>query len=70
VSSGTAGNVGLTLLRRIAEIPITLANVGQTLDFAALGMPRLYDNSCLALAVMCSTTNTGTITGSVTVTQG
>lgn len=70
VSSGTAGNIGLTLHRRIAEIPITLANVGQVLDPTALGLPRLYDDSCLALAVMCSTTNTGTITGSITVAQG
>ncbi len=70
ISSGTAGNIGLTLHRRIAEIPLTLANVGTLLDPTALGLPRLYDGSCLALSVMCGTTNTGLLTGSITVAQG
>jgi hypothetical protein len=64
VSSGTAGDIGLTLLRRVAEIPIPLVNVAQVLDFAALGFPRIYDDACLALMVQCSATNTGLIHGS------
>jgi hypothetical protein len=70
VSSGTAGSIGLTLLRRLATIPLTTANVGQVLDFGALGMPRIYNSSCLAGMVMCSTTNTGFIAGEVIWTQG
>lgn len=70
VSSGTAGDIGITLLRRVAEIPITLANVAQVLDGVALGLPRLYANSCLALMVQCSATNTGAMLGSLVTADG
>lgn len=69
-SSGTAGDVGITLVRRIAEIPIMLANVAGMMDALALGLPRVYDNSCLAFMVLCSTTNTGLVQGSIGLTQG
>lgn len=69
-SSGTAGNIGITLLRRIAEVPIQLANVGDILDVFFLGMPRVYDDACLAFMVMCSATNTGIIQGSFLLGQG
>jgi len=70
VSSGTAGDIGITLVRRIAEIPIMVANVAQLFDAVALGLPRIYDSSCLALMVQCSTTNTGPIQGSLALAQG
>jgi hypothetical protein len=63
ISSGTAGDVGVTLMRRIAEVPLTLANVTTVFDAIALGMPRIYDDSCLALMVRCTATNTGLIQG-------
>jgi len=69
-SSGTAGNIGITLLRRIAEFPIQIANVGDILDAFFLGMPRVYDDACLAFMVMCSATNTGNIQGSFLLGQG
>lgn len=69
-SSGTAGDLGLTLLRRVAELPISLVNAGFMADGLALGLPRLYDNSCLALMVHCSATNTGLISGSYAYAQG
>lgn len=70
ISSGTAGDIGITLLRRIAEIPLTVVNVAQVLDGVALGLPDLYDNSCLALMVQCSATNTGNILGSLVTADG
>ena len=65
-SSGTAGDIGVTLLRRLAEIPLTLANVGSVLDAIALGLPYVYDDACLSMMVMCSTTNTGVLNGTLT----
>ncbi len=62
-TSGTAGNVGVTLLRRIAEIPISLANVATVLDAIALGMPDVPDDACLAFMVLASTTSTGILQG-------
>lgn len=70
ISSGTAGSIGLTLARRLAILPMAAPNVAQVLDMAALGMPRLYDGTCLALMVLCSTTSTGIVTGDVIWTQG
>jgi hypothetical protein len=69
-TSGAAGSVGLTLLRRIAEIPFLVINIATLYDAVTLGAPRIYDDSCLALMVMCSTTNTGVIMGSLVESQG
>lgn len=69
-TSGTAGSIGLTLLRRIAEIPISLVNGGFVLDGVSAGLPKIYDDSCLCFMVMCSTTNTGIITGTMVESQG
>ena len=65
VSSGTAGDIGITLMRRLAIIPIATANVAQALDAFALGLPEVYDDACLALMVQCSTTSTGVYLGSI-----
>lgn len=70
VSSGTAGSLGLTLLRRIATCPMMLVNVGTVLDAMALGAPKIHDDSCLALMVMCSGTSTGIINGEIAWAQG
>jgi hypothetical protein len=70
ISSGTAGDIGITLLRRVAEIPITLINSGILVDGLAMGLPRLYDSSCLALMVSCSGISTGLLSGSYGYAQG
>lgn len=62
-TSGTAGDVGVTLLRRIAKIPLTVANVATVMDWAMTGLPEIFDDSCLALMVQCTTTSTGIILG-------
>ncbi len=70
VSTGTAGDFGLVILRRILEIPLPLINAGMILDALALGMPTVENNACLALMVQCSTSNTGIIQGSFKMAQG
>ncbi len=70
VSSGTAGSIGLTLIRPITTIPMTTVNLGSVLDMLALGAPKLYDDSCLALMVQCSATNTGIVSADFVWTQG
>lgn len=63
VTSGTAGDIGLTLLRRVAEIPIGLIGTSPMLGPLATGMPVIYDGSCLALFIHASTTTVGPISG-------
>jgi len=70
ISTGTAGNFGLTMVKRVAEIPLTLANVSYVMDSFALGMPTLEDNSCLCAMVACTTTATGNIFGSLKLIEG
>lgn len=70
VSSGTAGNVGITLMRRLGFIPIPSANSGGILDLFAGGMPPLYDGTCMALMQLCSATNTGIVIGHLAYSQG
>lgn len=59
VSSGTAGDVGITLLRRLAYVPQPVANWGGSLDAFALGLPEVFDDACIAMFVQCTTTVTG-----------
>lgn len=66
-TSGTVGDIGVTLLRRLAEIPLTLANVGSVLDAIALGLPYIADDVCLAMMVQASTTNTGVLLGNIVI---
>lgn len=67
-TTGTAGNFGITLVKRIAEVPITAANVGNVYD--QIVGPVVEDSSCLALMVLCSTTSTGLQSGSLRIAQG
>ena len=69
-TTGTAGNFGITLMKRLAHIPNMVANVGQLLDFGSTGLPEVVSGACLALAVLCSATNTGIVTGAVKTAEG
>ncbi len=66
-TSGTAGDVGITLLRRLGSTSITAANIGDVLDSLRTGLPPVYNDACLALMVQCSTTNTGFMLGDLVV---
>ena len=69
-STATAGNFGITLVKRIAEIPITVAGTGVVLDPFALGFPQIENNACLSMMVVTSTTSTGFVTGTINIAQG
>lgn len=69
-TTGTAGDFGLVILRRLFEVPINQIYGGYNLDFAALGMPALDDGACISMMVLCSATTTGDIHGSFVIGQG
>lgn len=62
-STGTAGNFGLTLLRRIAEIPIIVAHTGPQIDPFFCGLADLPNDSSLYFMVLVSGTSTPVLTG-------
>lgn len=69
-STGTAGNFGITILRRLAEIYVPAANLSMALDAIALGLPRIYDDACLAVMVCNNTSSTGTVVSGLTIAKG
>lgn len=69
-STGTAGNFGITLMRRLLTIPMPLANAATAMDAFSAGLQRIEDNACLAFMVWCSTTSTGIIHGEISLAQG
>ena len=66
-STLTAGSFGVTAGRRLCNVMIPLANLGQSRDAVQLGLPRVYDDACLWGVVQCTTTSTGQINGSFTI---
>ena len=68
-STGTAGSFGITLAQRIATIPLN-ANIGQTFDYAQVGLPQIQPSACLSYYVLPSTTSTGSIITELTLVQG
>lgn len=69
-SSGTAGNVGLNLRRKVTTAHVTAANITSLLDVLATGKQRVYDDSCLAFRVHCSASASGIIEGTIELGSG
>jgi len=46
-ASWTSGSWGLTICKRIMAIPIPFAGVGNVLDWASLGVPKILPDACL-----------------------
>lgn len=65
VSSGTAGNIGLTFGRRLATIGLPLVNLETFKGALDLALAEVKTDACLAMMLQCSTTSTGIIVGQV-----
>ena len=62
-STGTAGNIGFTCTRPRMTMPLNIANKMEIFDWAQLGLPEIFNASCLWPIELCSTTTTGTLRG-------
>jgi hypothetical protein len=61
-STGTAGSWGVTATRRLSPfLNMGQPNVGNSFDFAQLGLPRVYEESCIMFITLDSTTSTGVV---------
>mgnify|MGYP001598436662 CR=1 FL=1 len=69
-TTGTAGNFGLVILRRLGEILCPIPASGDTLDAFALGLPQIDAGACLFLFMLANATSTGEIKGGLTIVQG
>lgn len=69
VSTGTAGNFGITLTNELALIPL-IANVPVAFNAWDVGLPVVDPAACLSFKMHCTTTSTGIIGGSIELVQG
>ncbi len=69
-STTVAGNFGFTCTRQRTSLPLILANKTEAGDWAALGLPEVPNDSCLAYVCLTSTTSSGTLRGQGKIAHG
>ncbi len=69
-TTGTAGNFGVTVTKRVTQLSSTNTTKYEIYDWARLGMPRIPDNSCLYGIVYSTASTTGTVRGLGKLSQG
>jgi hypothetical protein len=60
-TTGTAGSFGATATRPRMTLPLNIANKTEAADWQMLGLPEIYNSSCLFPLVLTSTTSTGSL---------
>lgn len=70
VSTGTAGNFGVTATRPRVSLASPLANIKWSADWAALPVSEVPNGSCLFLVQIAGTTSTGTVRGGGKIAHG
>ena len=69
-TTGTAGSFGVTATRPRMTLGCPIANFKTIADWAALGLPEIYNSSCLFPIVLTSTTSSGTVRGGGKIAHG
>lgn len=69
-SAAPTGTFNIVMLRSLAEIAVSLAGVAGKANFVELGMPRIYNDACIAMMYVANTTTSGQIKGSFKMAQG
>lgn len=68
-TSGTAGNFGVTLTRRLCSLRLDIASVPKDFTLDDIGV-KFHPDSCLMMMVYCNTTATGSLVGSIKAAEG
>lgn len=63
----TSGSWGMTILKRLAEIPIVAPGIGANMDWAALGLPKLVNDMCFMAFIVATSTTAPQVIGSMDV---
>ena len=69
-TTGTAGSFGVTATRPRMAIGCPIANFKFVADWAALGLPEIYNSSCLFPIVITNTSSSGTVRGGGKIAHG
>lgn len=70
VTTGTAGNFGVTATRPRSSLLCPVANLKWSADWAALPVSEIPNSSCLFLLQIAGTTSTGTVRGGGKIAHG
>lgn len=70
VSTGTAGNFGVTATRYRGALYKPVANARFTADWAGLGLPEIHNSSCLMCVQLAGTTSTGNVNATGKIVHG
>lgn len=68
-TTGTAGNFGITANRVLCNFASGLANSSVVYDWQMLGLPLIANDACLTLTMLCGTTSTGNVYGTMRLVQ-
>ena len=69
-TTGTAGSFGVTATRPRMTLTAPIANMKFVADWAQLGFPEIFNESCLFPIVLTITTSTGTVRGGGKISHG
>ena len=69
-TTGTAGSFGVTATRPRMTLAAPIANMKFIADWAQLGFPEIFNESCLFPIVLTSTSSTGTVRGGGKISHG
>ena len=69
-TTGTAGSFGVTATRPRMTLAAPIANMKFVADWAQLGFPEIFNETCLFPIVLTSTTSTGTVRGGGKISHG
>ncbi len=69
-TTGSTGNFGVTATRPRMTLGCPIANFKTIADWAALGLPEIFNGSCLFPIVLTSTTSSGTVRGGGKIAHG
>jgi hypothetical protein len=69
-STTVAGNFGITATRQRSVVATNVANKGETVDWAALGLPLISNDSCLFFITLNASTSSGTLRGAGKIVHG
>lgn len=69
-TTGAAGSFGVTATRPRMTMPLLLANKMEVFDWAQLGLPEIFNRSCLFPIQLASTGTTGTVRGGGKIAHG
>lgn len=62
-TTATAGSFGVTVTRPRMTLPLNIANKTESMDWQGLGLPEIFNSSCLFPILLTSTTSSGTLRG-------